>query len=218
MSLHILSIALISISSNTDSLAAAVAYGIKQVKITTGANLTIAIVSSLGTFLSMSVGEMISGYLSKSTATMLGSGVLIAIGIFGLWQTLEHERDCRKRAKYGRRNIDPIDVHISEDIDNLNYLNKSPTKIGSRSGSIGARQSIPLAFSLTINNIGGGIGGGISGLNPLLTMVTTFILAVLAISFGTTLGKKFATHMNELWAGLLSSGLIMAIGIYEYFV
>jgi putative Mn2+ efflux pump MntP len=83
MSLHLFSIALISISSNTDSFAVAIAYGIKKVKITILANLSIAIVSSLGTFLSMSVGQMISGYLPQSIASKLGSAVLIVGAAMG---------------------------------------------------------------------------------------------------------------------------------------
>jgi putative sporulation protein YtaF len=223
MSLHLFSVVLISISSNIDSFAVAVAYGIKKIRITIQANLLIAVVSSLGTFLSMSLGEMISGYLPKSIANILGSGVLIAIGIIGLWQTLEHERERHKRAKYARQNFNRTDVSISPDIeisknyDYESYIERPPTTIGKRSNTIEAKHSIPLAFSLTINNIGGGVGAGISGLNTNLTTGLTFILAILAISVGSSLGEKFARKMTESWAGLLSSSLIIAIGIYEYF-
>ncbi len=219
MSLHILSIALISISSNTDSFAVAVAYGIKKIRITIQANLLIAIVSSLGTFLSMSVGETIGSYLPKWIASILGSGVLISIGLFGLWQTFKHERDRRARAKSDRKNFISIDVNTSplEDSDYQNYIKKSSAKIGNRSRSIDARQSLPLAFGLTINNIGGGIGGGISGINPVLTTVITFILSILAISIGSALGEKFARRMTASLAGILSSILIIAIGVYECF-
>lgn len=202
MSLHLLSIALISISSNTDSFAVAIAYGIKKIRITIGANLLIAIVSSLGTFLSMSIGEIINGYLPHEIASRLGSGVLIAIGLYGLWQTIYHERKQRKLARCDRQNLN-IDL---------------PPRIGNRSaGSIDIKQSIPLAFSLTINNIGGGIGAGMSGLNTALTTGITFIVAILAIFSGAILGEKFARRMTESWAGFLSSGLIILIGLYEYF-
>jgi putative sporulation protein YtaF len=203
MSLHLFSIALISISSNTDSFAVAIAYGIKKMRITIGANLLIAIISSLGTFISMSVGEIINGYLPQSIANTLGSGVLISIGIFGMWQTIHQERKHQKLAKYNRQNLN-IDL--------------PPQRIGYRSASsIDFKQSIPLAFSLTINNIGGGIGAGMSGLNTALTTGVTFGLAILAIFSGSILGEKFARRMTESWAGFLSSSLIVAIGIYEYF-
>lgn len=225
MSLHILSITLISISSNTDSFAVAIAYGIKRVRISIGANLLIAIVSSLGTFLSMSVGEMISGYLPKSTASMLGSGVLISIGIFGLWQAI-HREWKRRQLKQARQQQS---FSVSSYFYQLQSLNTQDDKLPDRSMQsspkdikimlkyLRMKQAIPLAFSLTINNIGGGIGAGISGLNATLTTATTFALAILAIVSGSILGRKIARRMTESWASLLSSSLIIAIGLYEYF-
>ena len=200
MSLHILSVVLISISSNTDSFAVAIAYGIKQLRITHLANFTIATISSIGTFASMSIGALISNYLPRSSANTLGSGVLIAIGLVGLWQTSEHEHQRRKIRQLTQPDLD--------------LLVKDPQQ---RRKYLKAKQALPLAFSLTINNIGGGIGAGISGLNATLTTLVTFGLALLAMSIGSSLGKKFARQMTEFWAGILSASLIILLGIYEYF-
>lgn len=217
MSLHLFSIALISISSNTDSFAVAIAYGIKKVRITIGANLLIAIVSSLGTFLSMSIGQMISGYLPRSTASILGSGVLISIGIFGMWQTIRQEYKRRKIERY-RQNFSPsyFDRDRSANIQD-DDIDRHPTENKNRLAHIRMKDSIPLAFSLTINNIGGGIGAGISGLNATITTASTFIIAILALIAGSNLGEKFAKKLTDLWAGVLSSSLIILIGVYEYF-
>ena len=225
MSLHVLSIALISISSNADSFAVAVAYGIKKVKISLGANLLIAIVSSLGTFLSMSLGEMISGYLPKSIASILGSGVLIAIGIFGLWQGIDREWKRRRLERERQQQ----NFSVSSYFYQAQSLNTQNDKLPDRSMQsppkdsklmlkyLRTKQAIPLAFSLTINNIGGGIGAGIAGLNATLTTIITFSIAILAVISGSMLGKKIGRRMTESWAGLLSSSLIVLIGIYEYF-
>ena len=225
MSLHIFSIALISISSNIDSFAVALAYGIKKVKITITANLLIAIVSSLGTFLSMSVGQMISGYLPRSIASILGSGVLIVIGIFGMWQTIQQEHQRRRIEKYKQRQNSSVSSYFyqarsanfqADEIDK-NYIERPLTDIKSIWEYMNVKDSIPLAFSLTINNIGGGIGAGISGLNVTLTTGATFTLAILAILCGSALGEKFARKMTDFWAGFLSSSSIISLGIYEYF-
>ena len=224
MSLHILSTVLISLSSNTDSLAIAVAYGIKKVKIPILPNLLIAVVSSLGTFVSMSVGEMIGGYLPKSIAGILGSGVLISIGIIGIWKTIQEEQRRLKRVKSDRQNIIMLATsspnQLSEDKNSSNLVNRPQnilSGVRNRSKVISIKESIPLAFSLTINNIGGGVGAGMSGLSASLTTVINFILAILAILGGSALGGRFANKMTEYWAGFLSSGLIIMIGIYEYF-
>ena len=218
MSLHIFSIVLISVSSNTDSFAIAVAYGIKKVRITIGANLLIAIVSSLGTFLSMSLGETIGGYLPKSIASLLGSGVLISIGIFGICQAIIQERKRQKIERYQRQQDFSVSsyfyqtqsLHVRD-----NKIHENYTDLDRK--SIKMKQSIPLAFSLTINNVGAGVGAGISGLNATLTTGLTFVFALLAIFSGSILGEKFAQRMNDFWAGFLSSILIISIGLYEYF-
>ena len=220
MSLHLFSIALISLSSNTDSFAVAIAYGIKKVRITIGANLLIAIVSSLGTFLSMSIGQMISGYLPRSTASILGSGVLISIGIFGMWQTIGQEHQCRRIEKYKQQQNVSVSSYFyqarSADIQD-DDIDRPPIENKNRLAYIKMKDSVPLAFSLTINNIGGGVGAGISGLNATITTASTFIIAILALIAGSNLGEKFARKMTDLWAGVLSSSLIILIGVYEYF-
>ena len=225
MSLHILSIALISISSNTDSFAVAIAYGIKKIRITIPANLLIAVVSSLGTFLSISVGQMISGYLPRSTASILGSGVLISIGIFGMWQTIRQEHQRRRIEKYNQQQNFSVSsyfyqtrsANLQADKIDKDYIALPTTDIKNILGYMKMKDSIPLAFSLTINNIGGGIGAGISGLNVTLTTGLTFVLAILSLICGSALGEKFTKKMTDFWAGFSSASLIILIGIYEYF-
>jgi len=225
MSLHILSIALISISSNTDSFAVAIAYGIKKIRITIPANLLIAVVSSLGTFLSISVGQMISGYLPRATASILGSGVLISIGIFGMWQTIRQEHKRRRIEKYNQQQNFSVSsyfyqtrsANLQADKIDKDYIALPTTDIKNILGYMKMKDSIPLAFSLTINNIGGGIGAGISGLNVTLTTGLTFVLAILSLIYGSALGEKFTKKMTDFWAGFSSASLIILIGIYEYF-
>jgi putative sporulation protein YtaF len=216
MSLQIFSIALMSISSNTDSFAIAIAYGIRKIRIAILPNLLIASVSSFGTFLSMSLGQTIGGYLPRSISTMLGSGVLISIGILGILGAIWQEQQRRKIEKYHQEN--PVKLRSIDPLcETESYIVplSIPPKNSSRYMTI--KESIPLALSLTINNIGGGIGAGIANLNVPFTTGLTFILAILAILVGCTLGQKFAKKMTEYSAHLLSSISIILIGIYEYF-
>jgi putative sporulation protein YtaF len=215
MGLQILSIALMSISSNTDSFAIAMAYGIRKVRIAILPNLLIASVSSFGTFLSMSLGQTIGGYLPRSISTMLGSGVLISIGILGMSGAIWQEKQRRKIEKYKRENSDKLrSIYLLQEVEG--YINPLQTPSRNNSRYMTIKESIPLAFSLTINNIGGGIGAEIANLNVPFTTGITFIFAVLAILVGCTLGQKFAKKMTEYWAHLLSSISIILIGIYEY--
>lgn len=233
MHMHLISIALLAVAANVDNLAVAIAYGIKHIKIGLRANLFIALVSALGTFLSISVGEEISGYLSIPVANALGSLILIAAGAWGIWETLKRERKkarskarVRQKVLYmaaiGGHSIDSDrDNDAQEFLQEFSYENflEHPERADSdRSGYIDPRESIALAFGLTLNNLSSGIGGGISGLNVSLTTLLVFGLSVAAISGGYALGGRFSVRMTGLWAALLSGGLVIATGLYEFFV
>ncbi len=224
MSVHILSSVIISVSSNIDGFAVAVAYGIKKVRISLPANLLIAIISSLGTFLSMSLGEVISRFLPQSVANALGSGVLITIGLWGIWETIREERKDRRSKTYYSQSSHVLRDESQHqrpfdhgDFSYTSYIENPEKADIDKSGVIDARESIVLALSLTINNVGGGIGAGISGLSVSFVTALTFILSLLAVVVGYYLGKNFSTKLPKTLAGLLSAILIILIGIYEYF-
>lgn len=80
--MHVLSILLFSVSSNLDNLTVGVGYGIGKMKITYLSNLIISLISALGTFMSMYLGVIISKFLNEKTTNLIGSGILIIIGIF----------------------------------------------------------------------------------------------------------------------------------------
>jgi putative Mn2+ efflux pump MntP len=96
MYLHLLSAFLLAIASNVDNLAVAIAYGFKQLRIGLGTNLFVALVSAIGTYLAISVGQEIRDDLLLSVANFLGSLVLVVIGVWCIWET-------RKRAKQRRQ-------------------------------------------------------------------------------------------------------------------
>ena len=223
MGSHLLSAFLLSISSNIDSFAVAIAYGVKQLRIGFFANLLIAIVSSLGTFVSMSIGQSISSYLPQNIANLLGSGVLVAIGSWGIWEAL-YKRSKRKSKLHREKfNIDSTvkhEVSSRSSLDEISYESflDNPEKADkNKSGDIDVREAIALALGLTINNLGSGVGGGISGLNIPFTTSLTFFLAIAAVLVGYFLGEKFAARMAGIWPEIVSGVLIILIAVYEYF-
>lgn len=85
--MHILSALLLAIAVNVDNFAVGIAYGIKKLQIGWLINLFIGLVSAIGTYLAISVGNDIKNYLSVNVANALGSLILIAIGIWRIWKT-----------------------------------------------------------------------------------------------------------------------------------
>jgi putative Mn2+ efflux pump MntP len=236
---HFLSSFFLSSACNVDNFAVAIAYGVKKLRIDWLSNLLIALVSALGTILSMSVGTVISRYLPPPVANLLGSGVLIAIGMMGIWDTLERERQ-RNRQKVRRQQMSRsmvvagsasefAEATLTEgeptrefsDLNQLSYetfLEHPEQADKDRSGHIDVKEAIALAFGLTINNLGSGVGAGISGLNIAFTAALTFIFSILSVVGGYLLGDRLSAQMTGIWAGVVSGLMVIGVGIYEYFI
>ncbi|MDF5727559.1 MAG: hypothetical protein PUP92_05850 [Rhizonema sp. PD38] len=111
---HLLSSFFLAISSNVDNVAVGVAYGVKKIKIGILSNLVIAVISASGTSFSMSIGEIISKFLPAHVARLLGSGVLLAIGVWGIWDTLRTERQKKIEINLSSMNFLTIPLYKNQ--------------------------------------------------------------------------------------------------------
>lgn len=189
---HLLSSILLALVSNIDNFGIGLAYGVVPKRIYIHHNLLIAIVSGAGTFASMSAGEWINNYMSESFANILGSCILIAIGLYNILQTFIKERNRLKEQSLESSDSEP------------------------QFGTSG-REAFALAISLTFNNLGGGLGAGISHLDIPITTLLTMGLSVVAIIAGLQLGKNASKFISKFGLGIASGLLIMVVGVYEIF-
>ncbi len=238
---HLLSSLFLSSASNVDNFAVAIAYGVKKLRIDWLSNLLIALVSALGTILSMSVGTVISRHLPPPVANLLGSGVLIAIGIMGIWDTLERERKrTRQKARRNQMSRSMVmagsasqfaeatigeeqasvggDMVAMPQLSYETYLENPEQADKDRSGHIDVKEALALAFGLTINNLASGVGAGISNLSIAFTAALTFIFSIASVISGYFLGERLSTRMTGMWAGIISGLMVVGVGIYEYFI
>ncbi|MHC5671569.1 sporulation membrane protein YtaF [Nostoc sp.] len=205
---YLVSSFLLSLSSNIDNFAVGIAYGAKKIKIGIFSNLTIAIFSAIGAFLSMSLGEKLGRFLSAELTNLLGFIALLSVGFWGLWDTFR----LHKKETLNQKN---------SSVNQLNYtifIEKPEIADLDNSHFIDVRESLTLALALTINNVAGGFGAGLSGLNIPVTTFLTFFFSLLAIEFGYFMGKKFTSRISAKWSGIISASLIICLAVYEYFI
>lgn len=199
---HILSSILFAISANLDNFTVGIAYGVKNMKIPKSSNLLIAIVSAIGTILSMSIGVFVTKFIPSDIADMLGAFILV---LLAMWFLIDFVRKTRKK--------------ISEtNISNKNILDDPCEADKDKSGVIDIKESVILAFALTINNFGLGIGASITGLSISLTTIFTFIFSILAVIIGTKLGKGCFAKVLGKYAPLVSALMILFLGLYEMII
>lgn len=191
--MHLLSIALFSISSNLDNLTVSIGYGMENIKIKFFSNFIISFISAFGTFISMSVGSIIVHFINPKIANNIGSFILIFIGIYFCYQFFKNKSNDNL-------------------INNPSRADKDNSKV------IEPKEAFSLAFALTINNFGVGFGASVAGLNVFITSIVTFFISALFLEIGDKLGSGFFSKIFGKYSDLISGLLIVFIGVYEVFV
>lgn len=80
--MEILSAILFGLSSNLDNFIIGISYEIGKKKITFLDNLLIAFIGTIGTFLSMEVGKLISSILPNYLSNFLGAFTIVVMGVY----------------------------------------------------------------------------------------------------------------------------------------
>ncbi|MFL0253122.1 sporulation membrane protein YtaF [Clostridium neuense] len=201
--MQILSTILFVLSASTDNFVVGLCYGIKKIKINLLINLLIAIISAVGTALSMELGSFIGIFVPTGFTNILGSGILILIG---LWAIIGEFRQNKKSSKSTEKNS----------LSNIEDILSNPENADKdTSGSIDLKESFSLSIALALNNMGLGIGASISGLNIILTTILTFFISIVTISLGLTIGNKYLSDKLGKYAAVISGLIIILLGIYE---
>lgn len=200
----IFSVLLFSISSNLDNIVIGFAYALKKIRIGILPNIIIAIVTSTGTFLSMSAGNYITNFLSDQVANILGTGALMILGIYFVIQSIVKLIKNTRSKELSLKNID----------DMIEYAQKSDLD---SSGDIDIKEAFLVGLGLTFNNIGTGIVASITGVNISLTVVATFILSMFAIICGESVGNHILGKFLGKYAPLISGILLIILSIVKFF-
>lgn len=195
---------LFAISANIDNFSVGISYGMKKIKIGLLSNLFIAAISALGTFLSMYAGRIISRIIPFNLSNALGGLILL---ILGLWQTTEF-----------LVNSHIIKLKMFSKDKKMNYealLSNPEIADTDKSGCIDIKESVSLAFALTVNNFGLGISASMTGTEILSAVVFTFLFSILMLSMGYSFGERYLSKIAGKYASLASGMIILALGIYN---
>lgn len=188
--LNLLTSTLFSISANIDNIPIGISYGVKKIHITFIQNIFIGIFTAFATFISMQIGKNISCFFDIKLANLLGSILLIILGAVPLTKLF---LKCKKRSNE----------------DNTFYDSKT---------SITVKEIVFIIATLSINNIATGIAASITGINALYTAICTFIFGSIFLYIGNHFGKKIANTTVQVCSEILSSLLLIILGLVEIFV
>ena len=194
--MHVLLSAFCAVSANLDTVAVCAAFGMKKVKIRFPAALAISLISTLGTFLSMLAGMMIISRFNTAALARAGAAILMGMGVWFIYT--------------GTR-------ELIGGVYTPAMLSHPEAADSNHSGSIELKESVALAFALTVNNLSVGIAAGAAGLNICATTIFTFLFTFLSMIIGAAFGKSFLARWLGKYASLLSGCVIFIIGLASAF-
>lgn len=194
-------IIMIGLAANLDNAGVGIAYGVRNIRIPWYSNLTISFISFLATLVSGLFGNWISIHIPSWISHLIGTVVIIAVGIWVLLQPLANQI----RARHA-------------DSGNFTHLISNPEKADKdRSQSISLTESILLGTALAMNALAGGFNAGITSLNIWCTSLMVGVISYVLLWACTALGAKYIAERFGNVATVISGLLLILIGINQMF-
>jgi putative sporulation protein YtaF len=174
-----ISVGLVALAVSLDGFLVGIAYGIKRIRVPLGSLSVITGISMLMILVSMTVGKVISHYASSYWSTVLGTGILLGLGVYYWWEAWRKFL-ARKHAaaEFVSLNIKPLGLII-------HILLEPEQADQDASGEISLREAWLLGFALSMDSLAAGVGLALTGNHVLLTAVMVGWLQFLLVWLGT---------------------------------
>ena len=186
---------ILAISSSIDSLGIGITYGIKNMKISFFSKFILFIISISITYLALFLGNLLSDMLSDFFTTIIGSGILIFMGPYIIYEALKIKRN------------------------NFNIFNNPISSDFNHSKTIEPKEALFLAIALSLDSFGIGIGGSIGSINLIFFPIFVSIFQLFILCSGIWLGKNINNLYRlpeNIWS-IISGILLIIIGIFKIF-
>ena len=223
----------LAISSSIDSLGIGITYGVKNTKISYMGKVVLFFTSFTISVLSIWLGNSLKNIFSDSFTNLIGSSILIFMGIFICFQALKKENDSSKHFDnnllnnhlHNKKN----DCNNNEKIYSffINFLGitikiiKNPVSSDfDDSKSIDSKEALFLGCALSLDSFCIGVGGSIIGMSSILFPLFIASFQLVFLSIGNFLGKKLnkLSHLPDNMWSIISGFLLIAIGIAKFLI
>jgi len=188
----------IAIASNLDNAGVGIAYGVRKIQISWMANVLIAVISGIATYISGAVGREATRYIPTGVAVWTGAIVIVMVGI---WVLTEPWRNRRKQL--AQKNV-------------MSRILRDPVVADfDKSESIGIAEACVLGVALAMNALAGGFDAGIEHIGIEWTAFLVAILSYVLLGVAAFLGRKYAAESFGNKATYIAGLILIAIGIHQ---
>lgn len=209
---HMFSLLVLALAVSLDGFGVGAMYGLRKIRIPVISVLIITAMSGMVFFFSMQLGVLASAFFSPRLAKMMGAVILIAIGMWAVYQMASQQKRQEEDADPSE---EPANVHSRTDAAEPKVMSIELKRLGlviqilktpaaadmDRSGSISAMEAAWLGLALSLDAFGAGIGAAFIGYTPVLTSLTVALSCGAFICCGLRVGFMFS---NIRWIRRLS--------------
>lgn len=193
------------IAVSIDGFGVGMTYGMRKVQVPLLALIIIMCCSGIVVLASMTLGTVLRSFISPDIASMLGGFILIALGLFSLFNSLRpDEKTNRKNGEAKHRLDDFKEVLITPDKADLD-----------QSGVISTSEALLLGMALALDAFGAGFGASMLGYSPLLTAVSVACMSGLFLLCGIKIGVLLSKNKLLKRLTLLPPFLLIGLGIFN---
>ncbi len=192
---------IIAVTLSLDSFASGFAYGASKIKIPIKSALILSFICSVTLGITLLLGNLIRPYISADIIKYISFAILLAIGLFKLFEELI--KLLLKRTSNRQIKFNVFNFHfILQIFGNETEADSNKDKI------LSAAEAVSLAVALSMDGLAVGFSAGLTGANPILLIAFSFAIGFSAVMSGHKVGDKIASKVkiNLSWL----SGLILA--------
>lgn len=184
------------IAVSLDGFGVGVIYGIRKIHVPFFALSIIILCSGTIVWLSMTIGNILSQFLTANIASMLGGLILIFIGLVTLLNIMKEQTANKNR------------FHL------FKSMLKSPIKADlDQSGIISAGEAFLLGSALALDAFGAGLGASMLGYSPVITTLSIALMSGLFVFCGMKLGMLLSKCKQIEKLTFIPPLLLIALGI-----
>jgi putative sporulation protein YtaF len=189
----------IAIASNLDNAGVGIAYGVRKIQISWLANLIIALISGIATYLAGVAGDVVTQYVPGKTSTWIGATMMLLVG---LWVMTE---PWRRRWQSGRSQHNMM-ARILRDPAEADF---------DKSKTIGLTEAFVLGIALALNALAGGFDAGIVHIGILVTAWAVAVCSFALLGVTAYLGRRFVPRSMGAFATQIAGLLLIVIGLHQ---
>ncbi len=213
--MNLFSVCILSLAISLDGLVVGITYGLKKIKIEVLPILIISVSSAITILVSMSLGSLLSSFLSPRWAVKIGGIFLIVIGIWLFYQSLSDlvvQED--KKNKRSQEEINQIFSFKIKSLGIIINILKEPVEADvDYSGVISNREALFLGVALAFDAFGAGIAAAMTGYYPVVTALTVGGFKFLLLSLGLYLGAHIQENILGDKIRLLPGIILILLGL-----